>query len=75
MKEQKDCQVNKAYHNKNIFDGASAAQKGGNYFGPLAGANGMMCQHRTNIENVSIMVHILGTEEASASSVHNVQKT
>ena len=29
---------------KNIFDGEGAALKGGNYFGPLVGANGLVYQ-------------------------------
>jgi hypothetical protein len=42
---------------KNIFDGASAARNRGNYFGPLAGAKGSLCQQRTDIESVPIWLN------------------
>ena len=34
---------------KNIFDGEGAGHDSSNYFGPLAGANGSLCQQGTNI--------------------------
>jgi hypothetical protein len=37
-----------------MLDGASAVPKSGNYFGPLAGAKGSLCQQGTDIECIFI---------------------
>ena len=56
QREETEC-FTKWLSYKNIFDGASAAQKRGNYFGPLAGAKGSLCQQGTDIESVPIWLN------------------